>query len=359
LPVAAPRKARRVYPYSIIPGGVSDRAELVRMVASDKVVARHYASLDVNNVRELTVTRPRAVYVSYRKGDKVYWTAKKLMLAEGETLLSDGSSEVRTRCGNRISDVPQLPVETRGPTPEELDTAVEELRDAPVRAGQTLAESGMDAIGDMPTLAGHASRLPTPVNGTGLWQASGAPPSNGKLELLAMAESLAASPVTVVGRSSVGSGSTGSPSATSSPASGNTGSQPGASGSGSGSTGKPPGTSDPAPSGSPDMPTVLAPVPTQARDTGSTSETQASPNNSAPPIPPADTVPTVPDTGAIVPPSIPPELLSPTPIRGRPGQSVPKPTPVPEPSSLWLSGAALAAMWLLRRKGARKLASSD
>jgi hypothetical protein len=137
------------------------------------------------------------------------------MLAEGETLLSDGSSEVRTRCGNRISDVPQLPVEARGPTPEVLDSSVEELPDAPVQAGLTLSAFGIDAIGDMLSLAGHASRSPTPVNGTSLWQASSAPPSHDdKRELLAMAESLGASPVPVIGGGSAGSGSTGSPSAT-------------------------------------------------------------------------------------------------------------------------------------------------
>jgi hypothetical protein len=351
VPVAASRKARRVYPYSIIPGGVSDRADLARMVASDKVVATHYASLDVNKMRELTVTRPRAVYVSYRKGDKVYWTAKKLMLAEGETLLSDGSSEVRTRCGNRISDVPQLPVEAKGPTSEELDSAVEEVQDAPVQAGLTLAESGIDAIGDMPSLAGHAPRLPTLLNGASLWQASSAPPSHDdKRELLAMAESLGASPVTVVGGGSAGSGSTGGPSATSSPASGSTGSPGAVSGPVSGSTGKPVGSGDPAPGSTPDMPTVLAPSPTQAVGTVSTSDTQMSPNNSTLPIPPTGPVSTMPDTGTIVPPSIPPELLSPTPIRPRTGQASTKPTAVPEPSTLWLSGVAFAAMLLRRRK---------
>lgn len=118
-------KARRVYPYSIVPGGVADRDELAHAVKADKVVAEHYVSFNVARASALTVLRPRAVYVSYRRGDKVYWTANRLMLAPGETVLSDGKSEIRGRCGNRISDVPQLPVEARGPSEHELDASVE------------------------------------------------------------------------------------------------------------------------------------------------------------------------------------------------------------------------------------------
>jgi hypothetical protein len=123
-PPALHGAARRVYPYSIVPGGVDGRSELARAVTSDKVVAAHYASFDVGRARPLAVAKARAVYVSYRKGDKVYWTANKLMLARGETLLSDGKSEIRGRCGNRISDLPMLPVEARGPSEEELDSSV-------------------------------------------------------------------------------------------------------------------------------------------------------------------------------------------------------------------------------------------
>jgi hypothetical protein len=112
--------ARRVYRYSVVPGGVASRAELAHIVRADKVVAAHYASFEVDKSHAVTVAKPRAVYVSYRKGDQVYWTAKKVMLAEGETVLSDGKSDIRGRCGNRISDVPRMPVEARGPG-EELD----------------------------------------------------------------------------------------------------------------------------------------------------------------------------------------------------------------------------------------------
>jgi hypothetical protein len=118
--------ARRVYPYSIVPGGVSGAAELARVIRKDRVVAAHYAEFNIDKAHATTVTTPRAVHVSYRKGDQVFWTAKKVMLAEGETLLSDGRSELRARCANRISDTPQLPVEAHAPSSEELDSSVVE-----------------------------------------------------------------------------------------------------------------------------------------------------------------------------------------------------------------------------------------
>lgn len=116
---------RRIYPYSIIPGGVLDVAELKQVLRNDRVVAAHYADFNVDKARAIKVTKARAVYVSYRKGDQVYWTAKKLMLVPGETLFTDGEHEMRGRCANRISDVPRFPVEPDGPTEVELDLALE------------------------------------------------------------------------------------------------------------------------------------------------------------------------------------------------------------------------------------------
>ena len=150
---AAPAQAgaaRRVYPYSIIPGGVADVAELKSIIRSDSVVAMHYATFNVDKAHAVTVTKPRSVYVSYRKGDQVYWTAKKLTLVPGETLLSDGEHEMRARCANRISDTPQFPVEPHGPSERELDT-VEPV--APADGGSFVnvsAPPGLDIGGGLP-----------------------------------------------------------------------------------------------------------------------------------------------------------------------------------------------------------------
>jgi hypothetical protein len=159
----APAPARRIYPYSIVPGGVTSRAELAHAVMADKVVAAHYAGFAVDKASLRTVARARAVYVSYRKGEQVYWTARKVTLAEGESILSDGQNDIRARCGNRISDTPQLPVEVKGPDEKELDTFTEPVAQA---GDGALREVAFD-----PDLQDGESRPfePSPVpNGAGL-----------------------------------------------------------------------------------------------------------------------------------------------------------------------------------------------
>lgn len=119
---AAPGAARKVYPYSVIPGGVQSAAELAAQAKADPVVARHYTGFDLDKAHAATVARPRAVHVSYRKDGKVYWTSGTVMLAAGEAVFTDGSNEIRGRCGNRIADSLQMPVAANEPTAAQLDS---------------------------------------------------------------------------------------------------------------------------------------------------------------------------------------------------------------------------------------------
>ncbi|RZL30045.1 MAG: hypothetical protein EOP35_24510, partial [Rubrivivax sp.] len=155
---------RRIYPYSIVAGGVSGRAELAHVIQTDKVVAAHYASFAVAKAHPVTVAKARAVYVSYRKGDQVFWTAKKVRLAEGETLLTDGKSEIRGRCGNRISEVAMLPVEAGAPSEDELDAAVDDDGDGgPLQVAAPFAGDG----------GRYAHQLLSFPNGAGLLAVTG------------------------------------------------------------------------------------------------------------------------------------------------------------------------------------------
>lgn len=148
---ASPNAPRPFYPYSIIPGGVGSREDIAQRVKTDRVVANHYATFDIKKAHTVTVTKPRAVHVSYRKGDKVYWTAKKMMLAQGETLLSDGTNEIRGRCGNRISDTAMLPVAMGEPTAAELDQAMNGALGAEEEGGLQNASFDLDGLGGNPT----------------------------------------------------------------------------------------------------------------------------------------------------------------------------------------------------------------
>ncbi len=116
--VALPQ--RRLYPYSVIPGGVQNAQELRNAVAHDPLVAVLYANFDLSKARVVRLTRDREVYVSYRFGGHIYWTKKRLLVRAGETVITDGQHEARTRCGNRISETPMQPVRQDEP----LDAAV-------------------------------------------------------------------------------------------------------------------------------------------------------------------------------------------------------------------------------------------
>lgn len=105
----AEQKNRKVYPFSVVPGGVYTAEELARSRRIDPVVARHYAGFGSNVTVQKTV-QDTYMYMSYRKEDKVYWTKAKHRIKQGEYVVSDGRNFARARCGNRLSAVPQEPV---------------------------------------------------------------------------------------------------------------------------------------------------------------------------------------------------------------------------------------------------------
>lgn len=111
---------RPLYPYSIIPGGAYSRDELVRAVQNDPVVARHYAGFQVAKTRIVKLDHSELMYVSYRIGNDVFWTKHPLFLPAGESILTDGRSAARTRCGNRLSATPAVPISPNQPRPEAM-----------------------------------------------------------------------------------------------------------------------------------------------------------------------------------------------------------------------------------------------
>lgn len=139
---ANPDSLAPVYRHSVIPGGVRKSSHLASALAHDRFASVHYADFDVASAYIVHVKAPRAVHVSYRLGDEIFWTKKKVLLSSGETLLTDGKSFVRTRCGNRIADTPQPKVSDKEPPPEELDTLIEPPRAPLDRSGKTPNDVG-------------------------------------------------------------------------------------------------------------------------------------------------------------------------------------------------------------------------
>jgi PEP-CTERM motif-containing protein len=119
-----PSPARVVYPNSVIRGGVRTPEEFKAALLKDGVVAAHFSDFNGPKSRIIELKTDKAAYVSYRINDKVYWTKKKVSLAKGERLLTDGTNYARARCGNRISEVSQAPTSAAEPAFALLDTPI-------------------------------------------------------------------------------------------------------------------------------------------------------------------------------------------------------------------------------------------
>jgi hypothetical protein len=117
----AQSEARSVYPYSVVAGGVRDARELKWAAQHDRVVAAHYAGFDFDHARIVRLPLARTAYVSYRIGNKVFWTRHRVALRQGEMLITDGKITARSRCGNQVTDVPQQATSTSEPPAAKFD----------------------------------------------------------------------------------------------------------------------------------------------------------------------------------------------------------------------------------------------
>jgi hypothetical protein len=112
---------RLVYPYSVVRGGVANPDELKHAMEYDPVVLRHFQGFDYKRAHLVRLSEKQAMYVSYRIGDRVYWTRRKVTLPLGETLITDGRISARTRCGNRVAAVPLDAGSPLEPFPDALE----------------------------------------------------------------------------------------------------------------------------------------------------------------------------------------------------------------------------------------------
>jgi hypothetical protein len=104
----------------------------------------------------VTLDAPQLMYVSYRIGNKVFWTKHKLALRKGEAMLSDGSNMARTRCGNRVSVMPVRPNAPAEPSSSELEgPEFSAIVSSPYLAAFSAPMPG----GSMPTAGGSVASL--------------------------------------------------------------------------------------------------------------------------------------------------------------------------------------------------------
>jgi hypothetical protein len=115
---------RPVYPYSVVAGGVEDVNELKWVAEHDPIVGAHYAGFNYARAQVVRLALARTVYVSYRIGNHIYWTRRRVKLHKGEKLITDGTMTARTRCGNRVEDTPQQQASAKEPAPEKFDQPI-------------------------------------------------------------------------------------------------------------------------------------------------------------------------------------------------------------------------------------------
>lgn len=118
-------ESRPVYRYSVVPGGVRDARELKWAAEHDPVVRAHYAGFDYDHARIVRLVLARTAYVSYRIGNKIYWTRQRVTLKKGETIITDGKITARARCANRVEEVPQQATSTLEPQPAKFEEPIQ------------------------------------------------------------------------------------------------------------------------------------------------------------------------------------------------------------------------------------------
>jgi hypothetical protein len=116
---------RTIYKYSVVPGGVRDVKELKWAVEHDPVVRAHYAGFDYDHAHVVKLVLARTAYISYRIGNKIYWTRHRVSLKKGETVISDGKMTARTRCANRVEELPQQATSESEPPAARFDEPVQ------------------------------------------------------------------------------------------------------------------------------------------------------------------------------------------------------------------------------------------
>jgi len=372
-PASAPKATtaapgRPVFPYSIVSGGITSPTEMAEAIKQDPVVREHYAGLRPASFRTEVLPEDRKGYVSYRIRDKVYWSRRLMTLKKGETVLTNGETMLRGRCGNRISSVALAPTapEKEEPTEAVLDSWQDSrllagIPPVPVAipVGGTLAfdrsaPSDPAASSLLVPLDSDVYGLYVPPNGFGspggIWIAGGSPNGGGG----SLAGGGGASPVF--------------PPGTTAPGTTTPGSLPGIEPSPVPPIVFPPNIIASVPPGTVlPLPPELISLPPLAKPPAiETPNAVGPPVTGYPPmtIPPGVVPPSTPPPGAPTPPGVPPGVGDPPtsnpPTVFDPPPSFPPGTPpedetnVPEPATILLAASALAALgagrYLARRR---------
>jgi hypothetical protein len=171
-----PKNDRPVYPYSVVPGGVQDARELKWVAEHDPIVAAHYAGFDYEHARVVRLVLAHTAYVSYRIGNHVYWTRRRITLHKGEKVITDGKITARARCANRVEELPQQATSSSEPPVAKFEVPV---RPADGTALESPPVPFLSALLNRPGVPGFEPTIPlslySPLS-TGGWFPLAPPP---------------------------------------------------------------------------------------------------------------------------------------------------------------------------------------
>ncbi|HLH03428.1 MAG TPA: hypothetical protein VKX25_11700 [Bryobacteraceae bacterium] len=150
----------RLYPYSVVPGGIHSVEEFSRK--PDRIARAHYAGLRATGI--VTNAAAGSYYVSFRKAGVIFWTRHRIQIPAGEKLVqlagSDQIPYARTRCGNLLSKTPQqpnLPEREDRQASAEAEQAVPQVPVDTHRIGGPVAPEEVAVAAGLPTVAGETS----------------------------------------------------------------------------------------------------------------------------------------------------------------------------------------------------------
>jgi len=98
------------------------------------------------------VTLARTVYVSYRIGNRIYWTRRRVTLHKGEKLITDGRMTARSRCANRVEEAPQQEASPVEPPVQKFDEPVRPSNGTAMQSPPVVFESALLSRPETPGL---------------------------------------------------------------------------------------------------------------------------------------------------------------------------------------------------------------
>ncbi|MBI1927739.1 PEP-CTERM sorting domain-containing protein [Candidatus Poribacteria bacterium] len=132
-------------------------------VEKDPVLKAHYKNFDWNRAHVFTAETDMDMHVAYRTPSTIAWTKRKIRITQGEKLITDDKTIIRTYCCNQIADSPLGPVLPEEPPEELLQPAIKE-KARPGSMHPSLAKGRAGSAGDIYALRVRAapSYQPTP-----------------------------------------------------------------------------------------------------------------------------------------------------------------------------------------------------